>query len=613
MRAIFPPFRHITLQRKLLTLVIPLLIVTVGITGLYSYYIASGEVVDKLRQSQMNMAIKTKDQLDYFAKSTLSFANYLFLNPTVQGMLMNGDTPQQRDQVYKNLLPLMVTNETIQSLILYPTSSEENSGAPFAITQTGIASAISLDGFAKTRYYERLAKSPSGQIWDMFYPSDYILPGDYHHKIVLIKPYKNFYNYARTGLLIIGMDSDKLSKTLYHDNEDAAQFIMNDQGIVLAATDMKWIGKPVTVLPMFDETDTETIHPGRGLAMLKSNEQYIVSDSVSDITGWHTVVIQDRSKLVLELKHIGSVTFSIMAVVTLVTIALSWVIARIVTNPMKKLMLSMKALQTGDFTQRVHFNGNDEIGRLGHLYNTMVGRIKTLIDDVYASRLKEKEAELKALQSQINPHFLYNTLNMINWTAMQKGDNEISEMVVSLSQVFRLSLNSGNDFVELEHEMELVRNYLFLQKKRFTTRFNFEIDMEPSIQHFRMPKLLLQPLVENAIIHAIEPSGGNGHIHVRAYMEDTHIMLEVADNGPGMPAAQVQRLNKAPEQEPMKALQMNAPHSGMALSNIKERLALFYEQAEFEIVSREGLGTRVQLRIKQRGDGHGAKNDRSGG
>lgn len=606
MRALFPPFRHITLQRKLLTLVIPLLIATVGITGLYSYYIASGEVVDKLRQSQMNMAIKTKDQLDYFAKNTLSFSNYLFLNPTVQGMVMNGDTPQRRDQVFKNLLPLMVTGESIQSLVLYPTSKDEVTGQPFVITQTGIASAISLEGFTKTRYYERLAKSETGQIWDMFYPSDYILPGDYHHKIVLIKPYKSFYNYARSGLLIIGMDADKLSKTLYHDNEDATQFIMNDQGIVLAATDMQWIGKPITLLPVFDEADAANFHPDRGLAQLKQKKQYIVSDSVSDITGWHSVVIQDRSKLVLELKHIGSVTFSIMAVVTLITILVSWVIARIITNPMKKLMFSMKALQTGDFTQRVHFNGNDEIGRLGHLYNTMVGRIKTLIDDVYASRLKQKEAELKALQSQINPHFLYNTLNMINWSAMQKGDKEISEMVISLSQVFRLSLNSGNDFVELEHEMELVRNYLFLQKKRFTTRFNFEIDMEPSIQHFRMPKLLLQPLVENAIIHAIEPSGGNGHIHVKAYTADSWIILEVVDNGLGMPESQVKHLNEAPAQQPMKNLQMNAPHSGMALSNIKERLALFYEQAEFEIVSREGLGTRVQLRIKQGGNGNGA-------
>ncbi|WP_169089928.1 sensor histidine kinase [Paenibacillus sp. PL91] len=606
MRALFPPFRHITLQRKLLTLVIPLLIATVGITGLYSYYIASGEVVDKLRQSQMNMAIKTKDQLDYFAKNTLSFSNYLFLNPTVQGMVMNGDTPQRRDQVFKNLLPLMVTGESIQSLILYPTLKEEVTGQPFVITQTGIASAISLEGFTKTRYYERLAKSETGQIWDMFYPSDYILPGDYHHKIVLIKPYKSFYNYSRSGLLIIGMDADKLSKTLYHDNEDATQFIMNDQGIVLAATDMQWIGKPITLLPVFDEADAANLHPDRGLAQLKQKKQYIVSDSVSDITGWHSVVIQDRSKLVLELKHIGSVTFSIMAVVTLITILVSWVIARIITNPMKKLMFSMKALQTGDFTQRVHFNGNDEIGRLGHLYNTMVGRIKTLIDDVYASRLKQKEAELKALQSQINPHFLYNTLNMINWSAMQKGDKEISEMVISLSQVFRLSLNSGNDFVELEHEIELVRNYLFLQKKRFTTRFNFEIDMEPSIQHFRMPKLLLQPLVENAIIHAIEPSGGNGHIHVKAYTADSWIILEVVDNGLGMPESQVKHLNEAPAQQPMKNLQMNAPHSGMALSNIKERLALFYEQAEFEIVSREGLGTRVQLRIKQGGNGNGA-------
>lgn len=599
MRAIFPPFRHLTLQSKLLTLVIPLLIVTVGITGLYSYYIASGEVVDKIRQSQMNMATKTKDQLDYFANSTLSFSNYLFLNPTVQKMVMNGDTAQQRDQVYKNLLPLMVSGESIQSLILYPISEGNHLGQPFAITQTGIASAVSYDRFTKTRFFTKLASETNGVIWDMFLPSDFILSGDYHHKLVLIKPYKNFYNYARNGLLIIGMDADRLSKNLYHANEDAVQLIMNDEGIVLAATDLQWIGKAITTLPVFEQAGIAEVQPELGLASLKQKDQYIVSDSVSDITGWHAVVIQDRSKLVVELRHIGSVTFYIMAVVSLMAILLSWIIARIITNPMKKLMFSMKALQTGDFTQRVYFNGNDEIGRLGHLYNTMVGRIKTLIDDVYASRLKQKEEELKALQSQINPHFLYNTLNMINWSAVQKGDKEISEMVVSLSQVFRLSLNSGNDFAPLEQEIELLRNYLFLQKKRFTTRFNFEIDSEPSINQFRMPKLLLQPLVENAIIHAIEPSGGNGHIQIRSYIEKEWIILEVSDNGPGMSEQQVASLNEIQLKEPLKNLQINATHSGMALTNIKERLTLFYAAAELVIESKEGLGTRVQIRIKQ--------------
>ncbi|NIK77848.1 two-component system sensor histidine kinase YesM [Paenibacillus castaneae] len=598
MRALFPPFRNITLQRKLLTLIIPLLIVTVGITGLFSYIIASREVVEKIRQAQMNMAVKTKDQLDYFAQSTISFSNYLFLNPTVQAMVMNGDTPQRRDQVFKNLLPLMVTGESIQTMVLYPAQTNMESSQPFVITQTGIASAISYDRFKATKYYERLNASPNQLIWELIKPSDSILPGDYHHKLMLIKPYKNFYNYENNGLLVLGMDADKLSQSLFHDNEGAIQFIMDNNGDILAATDLRWIGKPITKLPIFEQAGSTQEEPASGLAKLKNNAEFIVSDSASDITGWHVVVIQDRSKLVVELKHIGSVTITIMAAMGFITILLSWIITRIITNPMKKLMLSMKALQIGDFSQRVYLNGNDEIGRLGHLYNTMVERVKTLIDDVYASSLKQREAELKALQSQINPHFLYNTLNMINWSAMQKGDQEISEMVVSLSQVFRLSLNSGNDFVELEQELELVRHYLFLQKKRYPARLHFEIETDAALKHFRMPKLLIQPLVENAIIHAIEPSEGTCNIHVSAYKEEGWIILEVTDNGPGIPEEQLLLLQKNAAADKANRNMVQSP-SSMALSNIKERLNLYYEQAELSIQSKEGIGTRVQVRIKQ--------------
>jgi len=597
MRSPLEAFWNLSLQRKLLALVVPLLILTVGITGFYSYIIASKEVVDKIWQAQLNMAVKTKDQLDHFSRNSISFSNYLFLNPTVQSMVLSDNTPYRRDLVFKNLLPLMVTDETIQSLILYSTQESTSASNPFAITQTGIASAISYEHFQETSYYKKLVAAPRNQLWDMFRPADSILPGDYHHKLVYIKQYKDF-NYRPRGLVIVGMDADKLSRSLFHDTNEAVQFIMNDEGIILAASNTTWIGLPLNQLSIYQLSGADDVPPSDALASLKQRDQLIVSDAVSEITGWHSIVIQDRSKLVMELNNIGSATFSIMLVVCMISILLSWVIARVVTNPMKKLMHSMKALQIGDFSQRVQINGKDEIGRLGYLYNTMVERIKALIDDVYASSLKQREAELKALQSQINPHFLYNTLNMINWSAVQKGDKEISEMVVALSQVFRLSLNQGNEAMELNQEIELVRHYLFLQKKRYLNRLFFEIEMDPDLKHFRMPKLLLQPLVENAVIYAIEQAEGTGNIYVRACREDGWVVLEVSDNGPGMPEEQVKRLNSSVAKSPV-GIPSDGMHSGMAIANIKERLSLFYEEALFDLVSKQGVGTRIQLKIKE--------------
>ncbi len=387
---------------------------------MFSYYIASNQVVAKIKDSQNHMASKTRDQLDYVAKDMLNFSNYLFINPVVQSMVISKDTRKNRDQLFKNLVPLMVTGNTIQSVILYPDPAFDEPVHPFVISQVGIASAITLEAFRKSEFYLRLQEASGQLVWDLFRPSDGIIPGDYHHKIVLIKSFKDFYSFQTNGLLIIGMDADHMSKILYDSSDSAFQYIVNDQGTIVAASSLKWIGKPASDLPFPSDSSAD--------------DEYLVTQAVSAVTGWKAVVIQNRESLLSELSSIRSITFIITIVVSAIMIVLTWIMARIVTNPLRTLIRSMKAVQHGDFSQRVNFTGNDEIGRLGYWYDTMVQRIKTLIDDVYSSRLKQKEAELKALQSQINPHFLYNTLNMINWSAVQKGDKEISELVVSLSR-----------------------------------------------------------------------------------------------------------------------------------------------------------------------------------
>ena len=590
-RIIVTRYKNISLQHKLLIWIIPLLILTVGLTGLYSYYIAANEIVDKIRQAQSHMAAKTTNQLDFISRDTISTGNFLFLNPSVQSMVTTRDTPEVREQIYKSLLPLMVSSESFQSLLVYRLSSEQDNNQPFAITQTGIASAASFEDFQKTRFFKNIMKSAGEPIWDILSPEDRLFHGDRHYKIVMIKPFKNFINFDRNGILIIGIDADQLSKKLFHKENNAYQFVINDDGVILASTELDNLGRYIGDLPYF-QFDNTVSSTNAALSDLLSRDDLVVSQTTSPLTGWHSIVIQDKKDLLKELDYIKSITVLIMAVFSLVIILCTWLIAQIITNPIKKLITSMKQLQHGDFTQRVNFSGNDEIGQLGYWYDTMVHRVKALIDDVYTSQLKQKEAELKTLQSQINPHFLYKTLNMISWTAMQKDERDIAEMVHSLSQVFRLSLNNGQDNVTLLREIELVQNYLFLQKKRFTTRFQFSIRLDEDISHIQVPTLLLQPLVENAIIHAIEPLEGSGMITVSCYAEDSWILLEVTDNGKGMSQERVEQILSNDT-----AITPSSTHSGLALSNIRERLNLFFERTEFHIESTLGLGTRIQIRI----------------
>ncbi|WP_379140528.1 sensor histidine kinase [Paenibacillus sp. sgz500992] len=589
-------YRDISLQYKLLIWVIPLLILTVGLTGLYSYYIAANEIVDKIRQAQSHMAAKTTNQLDFITSGTISTGNFLFLNPSLQHLVTTSDTLEVREQIYKSLLPLMVSSESFQSLLVYRLSTGQEDNGPFAITQTGIASAASFAEFQETRFFKNIMKSAGEPIWDMLSPEDHLLHGDRHYKLVMIKPFKDFNTYKRIGVLMIGIDADQLSNNLFRKENNAYQLVINDDGVILASTELDNLGEHIGDLPYFQSAEP-ALSKDDALSYLLDRDDLVVSQTTSPLTGWHSLVIQNKKDLLKELDYIKSITVLIMAVFTLVMILCTWLIAKIITNPVKTLILSMKQLQLGDFSQRVNFSGNDEIGQLGYWYDTMVKRVKTLIDDVYTSHLKQKEAELKTLQSQINPHFLYNTLNMISWTAMQKNERDIAEMVQSLSQVFRLSLNNGQDNTTLHQEVEFIENYLFLQKKRFTTRFHFSVTLDEEISHFQVPKLLLQPLVENAIIHAIEPLEGSGMIAVACYAEESWIVLEVVDNGKGMTPERVKQILCHP-----KPVTPSIGHSGLALSNIRERLNLSFELTEFHIESTLGLGTRIQIRIHRGGN-----------
>nr|WP_254055945.1 histidine kinase [Paenibacillus glucanolyticus] len=192
----------------------------------------------------------------------------------------------------------------------------------------------------------------------------------------------------------------------------------------------------------------------------------------------------------------------------------------------------------------------------------------------------------------------------MSWTAERKGEKDIADMVYSLSQVFRLSLNDGKDFFTIEQEMELVRNYLFLQKRRFMDRFDFSIEIAEEVSSFMIPKLILQPLAENAIIHGIEPLNGNGFITLKAYGFDNSVVLEVLDNGIGMTESQLHKLLSGLQRVENRSLEAKEDElrTGFALLNIQDRLRLFQSGAYLELDSREGKGTCAVIHLERKGD-----------
>lgn len=254
--------------------------------------------------------------------------------------------------------------------------------------------------------------------------------------------------------------------------------------------------------------------------------------------------------------------------------------------PIKRLVSAMRVFEKGDFSVRLKDHRSDEIGFINRHFNDMVSNIKELIDREYGHELAQKEAQLKALLSQINDHFLYNTLDSIHWLARKNEVPEICDVVFSLSRFYRLNLSDGNDAVQVADVKEMLESYLSIQKFRMTDDLHYSITVEPGVEDRVVLKYLFQPIVENAVIHGIAKSVDGGRIDVAFRTEGEMLVFTVTDTGAGMDARTLAAL-RDPEQS----------GTGFALHNIRDQIRLYYGSGSLELESQPGCGTWVRLTV----------------
>ena len=237
---------------------------------------------------------------------------------------------------------------------------------------------------------------------------------------------------------------------------------------------------------------------------------------------------------------------------------------------------------------------NDEMGKLCATYNAMLDTIDSLINDVYELYRKQKRFELKALQAQINPHFLYNTLDSINWMARAHHARDISKMVSALGTFFRHSLNKGNEYTTIENEFKQIKSYTDIQKIRYDDKFDISFDIDEELLQCTIIKLCVQPLVENCILHGFEEFEEGGMINIRLYAEGDYIYISVEDNGCG---TDTDELNTALAKE----IDYNEPIEKYGLSNVNLRIKLYFDETcglTFTTNEKGGVTALIKIRRK---------------
>ena len=327
-----------------------------------------------------------------------------------------------------------------------------------------------------------------------------------------------------------------------------------------------------------------------------NGERRVMTIKNVSYSGWKLVGISYVDELVTNRKYFHNFIFYISLFSIFFEILASMLISYKISQPIKRLEKQMKKVENGDFNISVdkNFNaeekGEDEVRQLSKAFNMMVAKIKTLMDQIITEQEEKRKSELKALQAQINPHFLYNTLDSIIWMNENQNYEGVTVMVSALAMLFRISLSKGNEVISVADELEHARSYLTIQKIRFKDKFDYYIEIEPELKTARTLKLILQPIIENAIYHGISPLNEKGIIIISVKSEGENILFQVSDNGYGIePKILKELLNQ----------ESTSYHSGgVGLKNVNERIKLYYgEKYGIEIMSEVDVGTTVSIRI----------------
>ncbi len=328
-----------------------------------------------------------------------------------------------------------------------------------------------------------------------------------------------------------------------------------------------------------------------GAVSQRALDQFIVRAPLFDAD---IVVVQyfDSRNLLGNAAFWNELTIRVGLISVIISICAACVISYRISDGVNQLVEEIKRMRKGDFTDGPAPKGEDEIALLTRSFRTMKAELDTMVNRTLKLKISEREARIKALQSQISPHFLYNALDSINWSLLEKGDWESSAILIALSSVLRYSIDDSKEMVFLEEEIEQVKNYLVIQQSRFADRFSYTIEVEEPLNKVMVPKMLLQPLAENAIQHGLE-QGKDGVLEIKAFACPEGLTITVMDTGCGIPSEQLRAL-----QEQLKENDQIEDEEGfhLGLANVNSRLKyIFGRKSGLQIESQEGQYTKMIL------------------
>jgi len=516
------------------------------------------------------------EKIEFYIENMENISNIVINSSDVRNYLStNSEQKVYTDKVEEQFRILMETRNDIYNIGIIGKNGRYLINNP----DTG------LNPYAKVEKMDWYAKSlEGGQVITSSHVQN-IVSNKYSWVVTMSKPIHDPFSDEVTGVFFVDLNYRSISSLGEEVNLGLKGYVF----IIDEAGDIVYHPRQQLIYSGLWEEELDSIMstPDDVLASADGSKLYTLSKS--EVTGWSVIGVTYLDEMLSSTNEMINIYYVIAIILIIVAMFLSVLLTDKITLPLRRLQDSMKEVEKGDFEVEIaNPDTKDEIGNLISSFQLMIGKIKQLIENNNKEQEEKRKSELNALQAQINPHFLYNTLDSIIWMAEDGNTKDVVLMTSSLAKLFRKSISNKNELVTLAEEIEYTKSYLTIQKMRYKDKLKYSVDVDPAIEKAEIIKLIIQPLVENAIYHGVKCKEGLGTIFIEAGYHHKGILIKVIDDGEGMSEEQLGHIFDEREIDTRK--------SGVGVLNVHRRIQLYYgKEYGLSYVSNIGVGTIASI------------------
>ncbi|MFD0693370.1 sensor histidine kinase [Paenibacillus sp. GCM10027628] len=579
LRFLFSKFRFQRLRSRFLVAMIVISLPPLFILGYISFDIAKNTLMETNTQTYENHLETSSEVADLLFRNIINLNRSIVVNNEVREVLSSSNVPQSSEpsttgEWTSNKLQKAISNNPFDTKFVNSICVFNLEFKTFCAGRSDDAGVYEKPDKARlieqSEWYQSALRDQGKVVF-----LGYDILGESKNSFSTVKLFRDASspNGQPIGVLVVNI-STAIFNNIFNENSNSGGFMALDNSL---GSSKIVFNNGLTSDSILKEGNKEAV-----IDQLKQ-KGYLISQYQNQTTDWTFIHLIKVSELLKQSNKIRTVTTFIAVSMGIIALLYSIFISGSITRPLLQIKKMMMDWTRGAREFEETFE-QDEVGTIGETFKRVVSENIQLNERLVHSELKEREAELRALQAQIKPHFLYNTLDSIYWMATIQKNHDVAQMAVSLSESFKLSLNKGKDSIAVYKELKHIEHYMTIQNIRYHNRFQYVQEVDPSMMGMEIMKLLLQPLVENAIYHGLEPKVGNGTIRLTGKREEGFLVFTVEDNGVGI-------------------ADLAVTEQGYGLRNVRERLTLYYgTTSSLTISSVVNQGTQIEIRFQPFGE-----------